>query len=240
MKLDARLTLFVTLVAVFVTCLVVGDITGGKVTSLHLFGHEWPFSAGQLAFPVTFILTDILNEFYGQAVTRKVTYLAFAMVALTFGIIYASGALPWWSVTLSPGWAGVTPQDFDVVFTQATRIQLSSMAAFLVANLVDIWAFHFIKKITGNRWLVLRATGSTAISQLVDTFLITALVWGTKISFSQYLSFVATSYVIKLLISLIVTPVIYGLHNVLEHRFDIKPVDGDGVPAVEIPTAKIK
>jgi queuosine precursor transporter len=207
MKLDARLTLFVTLVAVFVTCLVVGDITGGKVTSLHLFGHEWPFSAGQLAFPVTFILTDILNEFYGQAVTRKVTYLAFAMVALTFGIIYASGALPWWSVTLTPGWTGV--------------------------------AFHFIKKITGNRWLVLRATGSTAISQLVDTFLITALVWGTKISFNQYLSFVATSYVIKLLISVVVTPVIYGLHNVLEHRFDIKPVDGDGDPAVEIPTAKI-
>jgi queuosine precursor transporter len=87
---------------------------------------------------------------------------------------------------------------------------------------------------------VLRATGSTAISQLVDTFLITALVWGTKISFNQYLSFVATSYVIKLLISVVVTPVIYGLHNVLEHRFDIKPVDGDGDPAVEIPTAKIK
>src|SRR5690606_14922800 len=64
-KLDARLQLFVTLVAVFVTCLVVGDIIGGKLTSFELFGREWVFSVGQLAFPVTFILTDILNEFYG-------------------------------------------------------------------------------------------------------------------------------------------------------------------------------
>ena len=76
MKLDARLTLFVTLVAIFMTCLVVGDLIGGKVTSIELFGKEWPFSAGQLAFPVTFILTDILNEFYGRKVVRRVIMAA--------------------------------------------------------------------------------------------------------------------------------------------------------------------
>ena len=68
MKLDARLGLFVTLVAIFMVCLVVGDLVGGKVTSVTLFGHEWPFSAGQLAFPVTFILTDIINEFSEEIV----------------------------------------------------------------------------------------------------------------------------------------------------------------------------
>ena len=145
MKLDARLNLFITLVAVFMVCLVVGDLIGGKVTSIHAFGREWPFSVGQLAFPVTIILTDILNEFYGRKLVRRITFLAFAMVGLTFCIVYAAGAMPWWSVTVAPGWTGVTPHEFDVVFTQATRIQLSSMAAFLTANMVDISVFFVIK-----------------------------------------------------------------------------------------------
>ena len=76
-------------------------------------------SDGQLAFPVTFILTDILNEFYGRAVVRRVTYLAFAMVGLSFLIIYAAGAMPWWPVAEAPDWSGVTPAQFKSVFTQA-------------------------------------------------------------------------------------------------------------------------
>ncbi len=232
MKLDARLRLFVTLVAVFITCLVVGDMTGGKLSSVHLFGREWLFSVGLLAFPVTFILTDILNEFYGQKVTRQVTYLAFAMVGLTFATIYASGAMPWSSVALSPDWSGVRPHDFDVVFTQATRIQLASMMAFLIGNLVDIWAFHAIKKVTGERMLWLRSTGSTVLSQLIDTIVISALVWGNKITFSRYVSVVITSYVIKVFAAIVVTPVIYGLHGLLERRFGIAPVHADDVDDV--------
>jgi queuosine precursor transporter len=77
---DARLNLFVTLIAVFMVCLVVGDMIGGKIAGFHLFGREWTFSVGQVAFPVTFILTDILNEFYGKRVVRQVTILAFVMV----------------------------------------------------------------------------------------------------------------------------------------------------------------
>ena len=223
MKLDARLSLFIAVVGVFITCLVVGDLIGGKLTAISAFGREWPFSVGQLAFPVTFILTDILNEFYGRKVVRRITFLAFAMVGLTFTIVYVADAMPWWSVTLGEGWGGVTPREFDVVFTQATRIQLSSMAAFLIANLVDITVFFLIKRATGNRMLWLRATGSTAVSQLIDTAVITALVFGTKITFEQYVSLVLTSYVIKLCAAIGVTPVIYGLHAVIEKRFGIAP-----------------
>jgi queuosine precursor transporter len=226
-KLDARLNLFITLVAVFMVCLVVGDLIGGKVTSIHAFGREWPFSVGQLAFPVTFILTDILNEFYGRKVVRRITYLAFVMVGLTFGIVYLAGAMPWWSNTLKPSWNGVTPHEFDVVFTQATRIQLSSMAAFLTANMVDISVFFLIKKATGNRMLWLRATGSTAVSQLIDTALITALVFGEKITFEEYLFFVATSYAIKLAAAIGVTPIIYALHEVIEKTFKIPPAPAE-------------
>ena len=236
LKLDARLTLFITLVSTFMVCLVVGDLIGGKVTSFVLFGREWPFSVGQLAFPVTFILTDILNEFYGRTVVRRITFIAFVMVGLTFLIVYAAGAMPWAPMTASADWTGITPREFDLVFTQATRIQLSSMAAFLVANFVDISVFYFFKRITGNRMLWLRATGSTAISQLIDTIVISALVWGSKLTFDQYISVVMTSYLIKLSVAILITPLLYALHALIEKRFGIEPAkpenDNDNPPTV--------
>jgi len=222
-KFDARLTLFVTLVSTFVVCLVVGDLVGGKLTAIEVFGHEWVTSVGNLAFPLTFILTDILNEFYGRRVVRRVTVIAFAMVGLTFALVYASGAMPWWSVTQTAEWTGVTERDFDVVFTQATRIQLSSMFAFLIGNLVDISVFFVLKRVTGNRWLWLRATGSTAISQLIDTIVISALVWGGKLSFDQYVDVVTSSYVVKLAAAVLITPLLYLLHGLIEHTFQIPP-----------------
>ncbi len=223
MKLDARLNLFVTLVAVFMTCLIVGDMIGGKLTSFELFGREWIFSVGQIAFPVTFILTDILNEFYGRKVVRRITFLAFFMVGLTFGIIYLAASLPWASISLASDWTGVAPKQFSIVFTQATEIQLSSMAAFLIGNLTDISVFFLLKRITGNRMLWLRATGSTAVSQLIDTIVISALVWGRKVTFDEYVTIVMTSYAIKLAAAILVTPVIYVLHDVIEKRYGIEP-----------------
>ncbi len=227
MKLDARLNLFITLVAVFMTCLIVGDMIGGKLTSFELFGREWIFSVGQLAFPVTFILTDILNEFYGRKVVRRVTFLAFFMVGLTFCLIYAAAAMPWAPFTLAPEWTGVTPSAFSVVFTQATKIQLASMAAFLIGNLTDISVFFLIKRVTGNRMLWLRSTGSTAVSQLIDTIVISGIIWIGKVPFDTYVTIVLTSYAIKLAAAIFVTPVIYGLHELIEKKYGIEPAPAE-------------
>jgi queuosine precursor transporter len=223
MKLDARVMLFVSLVAVFITCLVVGDLVGGKLTSVHLFGREWVFAVGMLAFPVTFVLTDIISEFYGRTAVRRVTLIAFLMVGLTFVIAQAAGAMPWASFTKTPDWPGVNESQFNNVFTQASRIQLSSMAAFLLASLVDISVFFLLKRVTGNRMLWLRATGSTAISQLFDTAIIQALAFGQSLTLSQYLNVVATSYLIKLVVAIGITPVIYALHEVIEKKLGIEP-----------------
>lgn len=235
MKLDARLGLFVTLVAIFMTCLVVGDIIGGKVTSFHLFGREWPFSVGQLAFPITFILTDILNEFYGRKVVRRVTFLAFVMVGLTFSIIYLAAAMPWASMTKASDWDGVTPSPFATIFTSATRIQLSSMVAFLIGNLTDISIFFVLKKATGNRMLWLRATGSTAVSQLIDTVIISALVFAAKMTVDEWTNLVITTYVIKLGAAILITPVIYGLHELIERVFHIPPAAAEVASADIVP-----
>jgi len=226
-KLDARLSLFVTLVAIFMVCLVVGDLVGGKVTSVTIGGREWPFSAGQLAFPVTFILTDILNEFYGRKVARRVTLLAFFMVGMTLSIIALANLLPWAGMTAAKDWTGVTPHEFDVVFSQAMWIQISSMFAFLIGNLIDIAVFFLLKRMTGNRMLWLRSTGSTAVSQLIDTVVINGLVWGSKITFDQYVAFVFGSYVVKLSAAILVTPVIYAVHALIERVFHLEPAPAD-------------
>lgn len=223
MKLDARIMLFVSLVAVFITCLVVGDLIGGKLTAVHAFGREWVFTSGLLSFPITFVLTDILSEFYGRTAVRRVTVIAFFMVALTFAIVYTVGSLPWASFTQSPGWGGITQREFGPVFTQAGTIQIASMTAFLLGSLVDISVFFLLKRLTGNRMLWLRATGSTAISQLVDTFVVQGIAFGPKLTFSEYLNVVTTSYVIKLVIALGVTPLIYALHELIEKKLGIEP-----------------
>jgi uncharacterized integral membrane protein (TIGR00697 family) len=205
------------------TCLVVGDIIGGKLTSFELFGREWIFSVGQLAFPVTFILTDILNEFYGRKVVRRVTFLATVMVGLTFSLIYLADAMPWAPFTLDPSWTGVSPKEFEIVFTQAKDIQIASMIAFLIGNLTDISVFFLIKKLTGNRMLWLRATGSTAVSQLIDTIVISGIIWLGKVPFETYVVIVLTSYAIKLTAAIGITPLIYVLHEVIERKYGIPP-----------------
>jgi len=229
MKLDTRLTLFLYLVGTFLTCLLIGDLIGGKLTSFTIPGidHTLVFSVGQISFPLTFVLTDIINEFYGRQVARKVTYLAFWMVGLAVVVIVAASAMPWWSVALSPDWTGVDPPAFERVFSNALRIQISSMFAFLTAQVIDISVFFLLKKATGNRMLWLRATGSTAVSQIIDTALITALVFGEKMTTAEYVKAVTSSYEVKLLAAVAVTPIIYALHELLEKRYRLAPVSAE-------------
>ncbi len=239
MKLDAKLGLFITLVAMFMVCLVVGDLIGGKLTSFHLFGREWVFSVGLIAFPVTFILTDILNEFYGKVVVRRITILAFFMVGMTLIILLTANALPFWPRVLADDWGGVQPRDFDRVFTGSMRIQLASMFAFLIANLVDIWVFFLFKRLTGNRMLWLRATGSTMVSQLIDTIVINAIVWGGKMTFDEYTTTVITSYAVKVAAAIAITPLIYGVHEIVEKLFNVPPAPPDVASAdLDPPDAK--
>lgn len=223
MQLDRRLTLFVYLVGVFLTCLLVGDLIGGKLTQVDVAGPR-TFSVGQLAFPVTFVLTDIFNEFYGRKTARQVTYLAFLMVGIALLVINAAALMPWAPFTTTPDWQGVTPEAFDRVFTSANRIQLSSMTAFLTAQLIDISVFFLIKRATGSRLLWLRATGSTAVSQLIDTVVITSLAFGHLMTFDQIVEVITASYVIKLCWAIGMTPVIYGVHELLERVFRIPPL----------------
>jgi len=223
MKLDARLTLFMTLVGVFLTALIVANLIAGKVAGVALDGTVLPMSVGEVAFPLTFVLTDILNEFYGRAVVRRVTLLGLAMTGLAFAMLHAADALPWMPGAHDPGWTGLPPTAWESVFTGATQIQIASMAAFLLGQLLDISVFYAVKKATGNRFLWLRATGSTVVSQAVDTIVVTMLGF-SALSTSVQWDMIRTAYLVKIAIAIGLTPLIYLLHAMIERRWGLEPV----------------
>lgn len=226
MKLDARQTLFMWLVGVFLTCLILGNLIGGKLTYVELFGREWVISVGEIPFPLTFILTDLLNEFYGRKTARQVTLLGFAMTGLVILIIQLAALTPWFPPAYSPGWGvdNMTPAAFDNVFLNATWIQIASMVAFLTAQYVDISVFFLIKRLTGQRLLWLRATGSTAISQLIDTIVIMSIAFGGKLDGNTLFTLIVTSYLVKVTVAIAVTPLIYALHGLLERGWKLQPL----------------
>jgi uncharacterized integral membrane protein (TIGR00697 family) len=224
MFLDARHKLFLVLAATFTTCLLVGDIIGGKLIQTQVFGFTFTTTVGMIPFPVTFLLTDVLNEFYGKRAARFVTWLGFWMAVLAFLLIAIAGVIPMAPMAQAPGWKGVTEAAFSNVFLGSQRMLIASLVAYIVAQFVDIAVFHLLKQLTGSRFLWLRATGSTAVSQLIDTAAITAVAWVGILSTSEMLNIVLSAYVLKLMIAVGLTPLVYLCHGLIERGLQIPPV----------------
>jgi uncharacterized integral membrane protein (TIGR00697 family) len=222
--LDIRARLFLTLTALFTTSLVVGDLIGGKLMGVPLFGDTHLLSVGFIPFPITFLLTDLLNEFYGKRAARTVTWVGFGMACFTLVVVQLAVAAPWHPVTQQADWAGLTPATFDAVFASGQRILLASMTAYVVAQLIDIAVFHRLKSLTKGKLIWVRATGSTVISQLIDTIVIQSLVWSGTLDVAKLTNLVITSWVGKVLIAVLLTPLIYAGHALVERVLDIAPL----------------
>jgi uncharacterized integral membrane protein (TIGR00697 family) len=230
--LDPRTRLYLILAGIFSTCLVVGDIIGGKLIQTHLFGHPFTLTVGMIPFPITFLLTDVLNEFYGKRAARFVTLLGFGLAVLAYTFIFIAGAIPIAPLALEPGWKGVTEQSFQNVFLGSQRMILASLTAYVVAQFVDIFVFHSLKRATENRLLWLRATGSTAVSQLIDTLVINFVAWTGILGFDAILNIIVSSYVLKVVIAVGLTPLVYLAHALIERGLKIEPVTlGRDAPA---------
>lgn len=230
-----RVRLFVVLACLFVTSLVVGDIIGGKLLEVHVFGWPMTISVGMIPFPVTFVLTDLLNEFYGKQPARFVTLIGFCMAAFTLALIFGAVSLPWAPFTRGASWTGVRQEHFDNIFAGSQRLLIASLAAYLASQFTDIAIFQWLKKKSNNRHLWLRATGSTLVSQLIDTCAIQVLAWAGILTFSQIVSIVLTAYVFKVFIAIALTPVIYFGHSLVEKQLGLKPIrlDDFGEPIPE-------
>ena len=227
MTLDARIKLFLFLACLFVTSLLVGDLIGGKLYQVEVGDILFTISVGMIPFPIVFLLTDLINEFYGRQAARYVTFVGFLMAWLTIAILEVAGAVPWAAMTLAPDWPGVRPESFENIFASSRKILMASTAAYLVGQLIDISIFHVLRKKLHGRFLWLRATGSTAVSQLVDTAVINAIVWYAVMTPRDFLSVVATSYAVKLTAAIALTPLIYAGHAVVERGLGIQPYRAD-------------
>ena len=139
-------------------------------------------------------------------------------------MIQLAALAPWVPEAHHADWQGLPPSAFTAVFTSATRIQIASMIAYLTAQMVDISTFFAIKRLTGNRMLWLRATGSTAISQLVDTILVVTIAFGSTLPTHTLVEIVITSYLVKLAVAIGMTPLIYALHGLIERVWHLQPV----------------
>ncbi|MBZ4418006.1 queuosine precursor transporter [Myxococcus sp. RHSTA-1-4] len=235
MVLDRRIQLFVVLAGVFVTSLVVGDIIGVKLFEVKLGPVVAVMSIGMLPFPVTFLLTDILNEFYGKKAARFITFVGFFMAIFAFTVIAIAVRVPWAPLTRAPDFSGTVEGAFNNVFAGSQRILVASMFAYLVGQLCDIALFNLLKRITHNKLLWLRATGSTLVSQLIDTVVVQFVAWTNVLPTETILSIIYTSYAVKLLVAVGLTPFIYLGHAFVERKLGIKPVvlgeDGEPVEA---------
>lgn len=224
MFLDKRHKLFLVLAGVFTTCLVVGDIIGGKLVETQLFGFEFTTTVGMLPFPVTFLLTDVLNEFYGKRAARFVTLVGFGLAVLAFCIIYVAGALPFAAFTQSQDWTGVNEASFNNVFLGSQRMIVASLCAYLVSQFVDISVFQLLKRVTSGKLLWLRATGSTAASQLIDTITINFVAWSGMMSAGKIVNIIYSAYGLKLMIAVGLTPLVYLCHSLVERGLGIAPI----------------
>lgn len=199
---------FIILAGFFVTNTIVAELIGGKL--VQFFGL-FTQSIGIILWPFVFLLTDIINEHYGKQGVRKLTYITVALIIYTFILI--SIALNINAVSFSP----VNDAAFKTVFGQSQWIIVGSVIAFLLSQLVDVYVFWLFRDKTGGKLIWLRATGSTVVSQLIDTFVVQfiAFVLPGKWAFDEFLRNASWGYLFKLLVALCLIPLIYLGHNVI-------------------------
>lgn len=235
--------LWMVLSGFFISNALVAEFMGVKLFSLErtfgfeeahwtLFGQSdlsFTLTAGVLLWPVVFVMTDIINEYYGRRGVRMLSYLTAGLIAYGFLMLYFAMELApadfWRTAHIKPSWspeeqAAVRAQVADynaaysIVFGQSMWIIVGSLVAFLVAQIVDVGVFHRIKAITGEQKIWLRATGSTLVSQFLDSFIVVfiALHIGQQLPFMQVLAISVMSYFYKGVMAVALTPVIYAVH----------------------------
>jgi uncharacterized integral membrane protein (TIGR00697 family) len=236
MKLPRRQILAFTLCSLFVGFFVAAELLGSKLFEFSLFGigprdigtgdnAKFTATAGILAFPLTFVMTDIVNEYFGKATVKHFTWIAIAVNLLLQPVVQAAIRVP--AVSFTPGVTSDEVQHaYQIALGQSWQIVAASLVAFAVAQWLDVQVFTWLRRLTGGKLLWLRSQGSTVVSQLIDTIVviylafvvIPALTGGNAWSIAQATEVSFTNYVYKFLIAVLSTPVLYFVHGIT-HRY---------------------
>jgi uncharacterized integral membrane protein (TIGR00697 family) len=233
MLADKPTKLFIALAAFFVANALIAECIGTKLFSLErtigltpqpfaLLGQEgltYVLTCGVLLWPLEFVLTDVVNEFYGPKAVKRISYIAIALIGYAFLMFYLAIHIPadtsFWRGSQAAEGVPDMQAAFNSIFGQGMWIIFGSLVAFLVSQLVDVYIFHRIKKATGDKSVWLRATGSTLVSQLVDSFVVLAIAFGIGKGWSwqRVLAIGLVNYSYKALMAVVLTPVIYLVEN---------------------------
>jgi len=250
--------LFLILGGFFVTNALVAEFIGVKIFALentlgiapfdiNLFGQKGAlqFSAGVLLWPIVFIMSDIINEYYGKKGVRLLSFLTVGLITYSFFMIFAAIQLvpaDWWIVQNANKGVPNMQNAFSVILGQGLLIIVGSIIAFLLAQIIDVIVFHRIKKRTGNNHIWLRATGSTLISQLIDSSVVLYIAFklGPEIahnvepwSWSHLLAVATIQYTYKFTMAILLTPVIYGAHYAIENYLGVEVAEAMKEKAAE-------
>jgi uncharacterized integral membrane protein (TIGR00697 family) len=234
------------LAGIFITNAILAELIGVKIFSLEatmgwapaniqLFSEfllDFNLTAGALIWPVVFITTDIINEYFGKSGVRKVTMLTVALVIYVFIVIVLVT-----SVEPAAFWLEVNSEDeagnaFNIefayrkIFRQGLGIIIGSLVAFLIGQFLDVYIFQKLRKITGHKMIWLRATGSTLVSQFVDSFVVLFIAFyifaNPKWSLEQVIAVGIINYIYKFVVAIVLTPVLYLAHGVIDRYLGVK------------------
>jgi queuosine precursor transporter len=232
---DKPTKLFIVLGGIFIANALIAEVIGVKLFSLEkLFGQS-PFdftflgenglsftlSAGVLIWPVVFISTDIINEYYGVRGVKFLSYLTASLISMAFIVFYVSIKLPsidWWLPVNNAKGVPNMQAAFSQILGQGMNIILGSISAFILGQIIDAAIFKKIKKITGEKYIWLRATFSTLVSQFIDSFVVTFIAFYVfqGWTFPKVLAICIVGYSYKFLMAILMTPVVYLVHGIIE------------------------
>ena len=230
---DKPTKVFVFLTSFFVANALIAECIGGKLFSLdkvfsmapHPFtllgesGLTFTLTCGVLLWPLEFIMTDIVNEFFGPKAVRRISFIAIGLICYAFLMFYLAIQMPpdtnFWQGSQKSSGVPDMQAAFSNIFGQGMWIIVGSVIAFLVSQLVDVWIFHRIKRVTGEKHVWLRSTGSTIASQLVDSFIVLFIAFkiGKGWSYQRVLAIGLVNYVYKFTMAVVLTPLIYVIER---------------------------
>jgi uncharacterized integral membrane protein (TIGR00697 family) len=231
---DKPTKLFLGMTAFFCCNALIAESIGTKIFSLEkLFGfHPSSFSlfgqsglsisltCGVLLWPLEFVMTDIVNEYYGPKAVRRISFTAVALISYAFLMYYVAISVPpadfWITSQVQKSNIPNMQNAFNGIFGQGMKIIVGSLVAFLVSQIVDVYIFHKIKKVTGDKKIWLRATGSTLVSQIVDSYIVLFIAFSGTFTWQQILAIGVVNYIYKASMAIILTPLIY----LAEHRIE--------------------
>jgi len=229
-----RNRLFILLAGIFITNALLAEMIGVKIFSaestvglnpanLNILGFTMDFNltAGVVIWPVVFITTDLINEYFGKPGVKRISYLAMGLIAYAFVIVFFTIKLPpaaWWvDGKDADGNVIVNMQvAFEKIFGQSQRIIIGSLVAFLMGQLTDVYIFQKLRKITGSKMLWLRATGSTLVSQLIDSYVVLFIAFYGTFDTDLIIAIGITNYIYKFCVAILLTPVIYFGHTLID------------------------